>query len=234
LLADLQKIILRCNSRGEAGALLFSRSDKVRSVKVSAPALKIWQVDGFDGSGDISLTEKVLGTELRYGMSDFFQVNVPVFEKAVEDIGRFVDGEKMVFDFFAGVGAISLPLSKKFVQGVLIESGYAASAMAQENITVNGIDNCRVEPGDADMNAEIFTAESTVIFDPPRAGLGEALLHSLIAKKPRRIVYLSCDLATQARDVGKLKDIYEIKFTRLYNFFPRTPHIEGLIILERK
>ena len=84
------------------------------------------------------------------------------------------------------------------------------------------------------MNVDILTTDSTVIFDPPRAGLGVAIIERVLAVKPKKLIYLSCDLATQARDVGRLIGDYEIKFAKLYNFFPRTPHIEGLMVLERR
>jgi len=238
-IVDLHKVIFRGNRKGEVVAALFMRSDKVK-----LPALKL--ENGLVGLsiyvgedmplllqayGQDYLVEEINGTPLRFGLLSFFQINVPIFEMVVNDMADWVKGEKEVLDFFAGVGAISLPLNKKFDQGVLVESNADASADAVANIEKNKIANCRIESGDADMNVDILTADSTVIFDPPRAGLGEAIIERVLAVKPKKLIYLSCDLATQARDVGKLIGDYEIKFAKLYNFFPRTPHIEGLMVL---
>lgn len=252
-IADLHKLILRGNRQGEVAAALFVRSEKVKwpEVKLEGGLTGFSVYAGEDrpvlvredrtertnrtneGRG-VKITEEVMGMKLQYGLLSFFQVNVPIFEMAVSDIAEWVEGEEKVLDFFAGVGAISLPLNKKFAQGVLVESNADASADAAMNIEKNQITNCRIESGDADMNVDILTADSTVIFDPPRAGLGTAIIDRVLAVKPKKLIYLSCDLATQARDVGKLLNDYEIKFAKLYNFFPRTPHIEGLVVLERR
>ncbi len=73
-----------------------------------------------------------------------------------------------------------------------------------------------------------------VIFDPPRAGLSKNIIEEVLIKKPKRIIYLSCDIATQARDFGKLKENYKIIYSKLYNFFPRTPHFESLCVFDLK
>jgi 23S rRNA (uracil1939-C5)-methyltransferase len=81
---------------------------------------------------------------------------------------------------------------------------------------------------------DYITADATVIVDPPRAGLHTAVTERLLAVRPPRVVYLSCNPVTQARDVSLLLDAYKIAGQRGYNFFPRTPHIEHLIVLERR
>jgi len=241
-IADLHKVIFRGNRKGEVVAALFVRADKVK-----LPALKLEDelvgLSVYKGEymplllksyGQDYLVEEINGVPLRFGLLSFFQINVPIFKMAVSDMAEWVKGEPEVLDFFAGVGAISLPLNKKFDQGVLVESNADASADVAENIEKNKIANCRIESGDADMNVDILTIDSTVIFDPPRAGLGQAIIERILVVKPKKVIYLSCDLATQARDLGKLIGDYEIKFAKLYNFFPRTPHIEGLMVLERR
>ena len=77
-------------------------------------------------------------------------------------------------------------------------------------------------------------AEATIIVDPPRTGLHEAVVGKLLEAAPKRIIYLSCNPVTQARDVALLAEKYGIRHHRGYNFFPRTPHIEHLSILDLK
>jgi 23S rRNA (uracil1939-C5)-methyltransferase len=81
---------------------------------------------------------------------------------------------------------------------------------------------------------EYITSDKTIIVDPPRAGLHEDLVTKLLEVKPARIVYLSCNPVTQARDVARLAETYGVKYHRGYNFFPRTPHIEHLVVLDLK
>jgi len=241
-ITDLHKVIFRGNRKGEVVAALFVRSDKVKlpALKLDDKLVGLSVYLGEDmplllkSYGQDYLVEEINGVPLRFGLLSFFQINVPIFKMAVSDMAEWVKGEPEVLDFFAGVGAISLPLNKKFDQGVLVESNADASADVAENIEKNKIANCRIESGDADMNVDILTIDSTVIFDPPRAGLGQAIIERILVVKPKKVIYLSCDLATQARDLGKLIGDYEIKFAKLYNFFPRTPHIEGLMVLERR
>ena len=241
-IADLHKVIFRGNRKGDVVAALFVRADKVKlpALKLEDELVGLSVYMGEDmplllkSYGQDYLVEEINGVPLRFGLLSFFQINVPIFKMAVSDMAEWVKGEPEVLDFFAGVGAISLPLNKKFDQGVLVESNADASADVAENIEKNKIANCRIESGDADMNVDILTIDSTVIFDPPRAGLGQAIIERILVVKPKKVIYLSCDLATQARDLGKLIGDYEIKFAKLYNFFPRTPHIEGLMVLERR
>ena len=85
----------------------------------------------------------------------------------------------------------------------------------------------------SDDIADVIEEGKMIILDPPRAGLHERLIRRLLVRKPVRIIYMSCDLATHARDLKMLSEGYKISFLRLYNFFPRTPHIEGLAVLDR-
>jgi len=79
---------------------------------------------------------------------------------------------------------------------------------------------------------DYITSDKTIIVDPPRAGLHEDVIDRLLEQKPARIIYLSCNPVTQARDVARLASAYGIKSHRGYNFFPHTPHIEHLTVLD--
>ena len=79
---------------------------------------------------------------------------------------------------------------------------------------------------------EYIEPEQTVILDPPRAGCDKKLIDKLLEVRPKKIIYLSCNPATQARDVKMLLEKYQIEDVKTFNFFPRTPHIENLVILK--
>ncbi|OYX36216.1 hypothetical protein B7Z00_04900, partial [Candidatus Saccharibacteria bacterium 32-50-10] len=80
---------------------------------------------------------------------------------------------------------------------------------------------------------EYITPDRTIILDPPRAGLHQAVVDRLLDQMPERIVYLSCNPVTQARDASLLVEKYKISHVQGYNFFPRTPHIENLLVLDK-
>ena len=79
-----------------------------------------------------------------------------------------------------------------------------------------------------------ISGDATIIVDPPRAGLHEDVINKLLLAAPERIIYLSCNPVTQARDVALLGEAYGVRAHRGYNFFPRTPHIEHLVVLDKK
>lgn len=183
--------------------------------------------------GEKYLSVKIRDVSLRYGALSFFQVNLPVFNKVLDDIAPFLSKDKDIVDYYCGVGAISLPLSKKFKQAMLVDSSPSSIKDARANIKENGVINCQAEVSAAERAVEHITADKIVIFDPPRAGLHRNIIERVIDVKPERIIYLSCNISSQARDLKKTLPHYEVKFYRVYNFFPKTPHIEGLCVLDR-
>jgi len=183
--------------------------------------------------GQSSIEEEVNGVRMQYGLSSFFQVNIPVFEKAVADIAPYIPVGSHVIDYYAGVGAIGLALHNRISQAVAIDSNAEGIEFAKANIAANGIAGFEAQCIPAEKMTQVITPDSVVIVDPPRAGLHEDVVRVLCEQKPQRIIYLSCNISTQARDLQRLSGAYTVSFTRLYNFFPRTPHIEGLCIFDR-
>jgi 23S rRNA (uracil1939-C5)-methyltransferase len=145
-----------------------------------------------------------------------------------------VDDDSLVVDYYSGVGVIGLSLANRVQKLALVESDDNAINLALQNIQNNKIADCQVKKGNAEELLDSITRSRTVIFDPPRAGLDDMIIRRILDQKPIKIIYLSCDPATQARDCAKLKEFYKVKFIRLYNFFPRTPHVEALWVLELK
>ena len=140
--------------------------------------------------------------------------------------------DQPILDFYAGVGTIGLTIGGGNV--TLVEINADAVREMQRNITELGrTDACAVlAPSEQALN--YITGKETVIVDPPRAGLHPDVIATLLQQLPPRIIYLSCNPVTQARDVALLQQHYRIAWHRGYNFFPRTPHIEHLVILDNK
>ena len=103
----------------------------------------------------------------------------------------------------------------------------------KRNIKELGLDATPVLAASEDALDHI-TGDKTIVVDPPRAGLHQAVVDRLLETMPPRIVYLSCNPVTQARDIERLAEKYGVRAHQGYNFFPRTPHIEHLVILDRK
>ena len=135
-------------------------------------------------------------------------------------------------DLYAGVGTIGLTIGDGNV--TLVEINEHAVAEMQRNITELDRTDARAVLAPSEQALDYITGKEIVIVDPPRAGLHPDVIATLVQKLPPRIIYLSCNPVTQARDVSLLQEKYEIMHHQGYNFFPRTPHIEHLVILDNK
>src|SRR3989339_724279 len=182
--------------------------------------------------GQNYLEDKIMDTAIQHGIQTFFQINLPVFERALKDIAGFVEKNTPLVDYYSGTGAITLPLAKKLQSVLLVESNPAAAEYTKTNILLNKLTNCEAICSPSEKMLEAIDENKTIIVDPPRAGLDKKIIDRIISQKPPRVIYLSCDLSTQARDIKYLSELYKVSFLKLYNFFPRTPHIEGLCVLD--
>ena len=211
-----QSILLRCNQKGEVSGGLFENGKP-------HPVFK-------------NLTDTILGHEYSYSPNGFFQINLPVYEMALKEIKKHIKTEK-VLDLYAGVGTIGLSVARD-KNLTLVECDKSAFAELARNCTEGVSDAPREKLPQAVLAksedvTNYITPDQTVILDPPRAGCDGKLIEKLLEVTPETIVYLSCNPATQARDVKLLLAKYHIKTIKTYNFFPRTPHIENLVILEK-
>ncbi len=181
--------------------------------------------------GDIALTDTILGTPFRYATESFFQINIPVYEQALRDMAQFTaNNTAKVLDLYSGVGTIGLTIGGDDV--TLVEINEHAVREMRQNIA--GLHkNATAILAPSEQALDYITSDKIIIVDPPRAGLHQAVIDRLLEQTPPRIIYLSCNPVTQARDVSLLQEKYQITHIQGYNFFPRTPHIENLIVLDK-
>lgn len=175
------------------------------------------------------LTDTVLGVPFRYATEGFFQINIPVYEQTLRDMKDWIRPDRQVVDLYSGVGSIGLTIGGDGV--TLVEVNEHAVREMKRNIDELGKNATAILAASEDA-LDYISKDKTIIVDPPRAGLHEDVVNRLLEEKPDRIIYLSCNPVTQARDVARLADAYSIKYHRGYNFFPHTPHIEHLVVLD--
>jgi 23S rRNA (uracil1939-C5)-methyltransferase len=244
---DLKTLIVRAEQNGK---IVFQLYTKTKNISAFTPRelqhltnVKGWEIiysdpqspasiitERLHKSGDVVLQDTVLHTSFRYACEGFFQINIPVYEQALTDMKRFVN-DRPVVDLYSGVGSIGLTIGGDAV--TLVESNEHAVREMKNNIA-RLQKNATAILASIEKALEYITQESTIIVDPPRAGLHSAVIHRLLDTRPPRIMYLSCNPVTQARDIALLLEKYEIIYHQGYNFFPRTPHIEQLVILDRR
>ena len=239
---DLKTIIVRCNQKGETVAALYTKLEKFAKLELppELKGLKVYHSNPKSPAsiptellyelGNTRLEDPLLGITFNYNVDAFFQVNVPVFELALKAIKQAVTADDIT-DMYAGVGSISLSVANNSVD--LVELDPASAEMAIENADGSGLDS-RVLQTSSEQALDYISDTKPVIFDPPRAGLHHKVVTAVLETKPPQIIYLSCNPATQARDLALLQETYEIKQFEIYNFFPRTPHIETLAVLTRR
>ncbi|HSX16005.1 MAG TPA: TRAM domain-containing protein [Candidatus Saccharimonadales bacterium] len=238
---DLKTVIVRVGQQGEVVASLFTKREDFHRLELptGVKGLRVYYSNPQSPAsvatkllyelGDCTLQDELLGKPFHYDVDSFFQVNLPIYEQALAHIREHC-GEDPV-DMYAGAGSIGLTVAKESVH--LIELDPATAAMARVNAAASGI-RAEVVEASAEKALEYITGDKPVIFDPPRAGLHPKVVEQCLGAKPPRITYLSCNPATQARDLGLLQADYTIEFFETYNFFPRTPHIETLAVLIRR
>lgn len=239
---DLKSLIVRCTQDSKAAAVLYVKQTQFASVMLPSEVqgLRIYHSNPkspasvptllLQDLGDGQLSDTLLGQQFVYDAESFFQVNLPVYEKALSAIKAACVGGG-VTDMYAGVGSIGLSVAKQRV--TLVELDPATAAMARRNAAAAHIE-AEVVEASTEKALQYITTNQPVIFDPPRAGLHVKVIERCLAERPPHIIYLSCNPATQARDVALLQQAYELTDLKVYNFFPRTPHIETLAILRRR
>ena len=165
----------------------------------------------------------------------FFQVNMNIALKLYNKVLEYLDRGNNVLDLYCGTGTISLFLSKYFDRVMGIEINEEAIKCANLNKKLNHISNAEFICGDASKKIHNlkFQADSVVV-DPPRSGLTSDGINDILKINPKKLVYVSCDPMTLARDLKLLKSNYEIKEVTLFDMFPWTYHVESVVLCIKK
>jgi 23S rRNA (uracil1939-C5)-methyltransferase len=143
-------------------------------------------------------------------------------------------GGETVLDLYCGTGTIPILLSPRAGLVTGIEMSPSAVLDAERNCKENGIDNCRFIQGDARrMLGQIGAVPDVVVLDPPRSGMHEDVVKGVLDLSPKRIVYVSCNPATLARDLGRMTPAYELVAVQPVDMFPNTHHVETVVKLRQ-
>lgn len=239
---DLKTIIVRCNQKGEAVASLFVKPETFQKLELpkGLKGIRVYHSNPKSPAsvptkllqelGDVTLTDSLLDKQFTYDVDSFFQVNIPIFEQALQRIKEYCN-EPSIVDMYAGVGSIGLSVAKERVE--LVELDPATVNMGRKNADTSELQTEVVEAS-TEKALDYIVGDRPVIFDPPRAGLHSRVVERVLEALPPKVIYLSCNPATQARDLALLQESYKITYFETFNFFPRTPHIETIAVLVSK
>ena len=188
-------------------------------------------------SGQPSIRDKIGKFEFEISANSFFQTNTQGAQRLYDTIKEYANlsGEETVVDLYCGTGAIAIFLSGSAKTVIGIEIAESAVNDSMNNCRINRISNCRFVLGDIkDKLAEFTVTPDVMIIDPPRAGMHKDVVCKILELAPTRIVYVSCNPATMARDFGMLKENYRVLEVQPVDMFPHTYHIESVARLDKR
>jgi len=252
---DLSQVTLRQSHHNREIMLVLSGKNKVlrgsewegiaQEIRRCFPQVStVASSNGFDEvrvlSGNGVLIERLAGFEFAISPTAFFQVNTVMAEVLVQKVmeyGMPTAGDTVI-DAYCGIGTFSLPLAAKAGKVIGIEQNNAAVRDARHNAALNEINNVEFISGDFEkvlaQLAPSLGGVDLLVVDPPRKGLTPTILQSIVNIKPRRMVYVSCNPATLARDLSSLvTNGYEIKEVQPVDMFPHTAHVECCVLMSR-
>jgi 23S rRNA (uracil1939-C5)-methyltransferase len=191
--------------------------------------------------GNDHIYELMEDLKFKVGPKSFYQTNTEQAYHLYSVARNFagLTGNEVVYDLYTGTGTIANFVARKARRVIGIEYVPEAIEDAKVNSHVNGIENTLFYAGDMkDILTDEFIAEhgqpDVIITDPPRAGMHPDVVKTILRAAPKRIVYVSCNPATQARDLHDMDEYYRIIAVQPVDMFPHTPHVENVVLLERK
>jgi 23S rRNA (uracil1939-C5)-methyltransferase len=240
-------IVLGEESEKKQNALLNYLADEFTSITTLLYTINRKRNDSmhdlepqvFKGKGYV--IEKLEDFQFKIGPKSFFQTNTKQGERLYQVSRNFAElsGNQVVYDLYCGTGSIGIFCSKGAKKIIGVEMVEAAIADAKENALLNHIDHADFFSGDViDVcNDEFFAAHGrpdVIITDPPRAGMHEKLVRKILEMEAPTVVYVSCNPATQARDLALLDEKYGVTEIQPVDMFPHTHHIENVVQLKLK
>ena len=256
----MRTMMVRISSNGEIMLVIqFFKEDKIKrelllnAIKNKFEITSLQYVINGKGNDSIYDQEVVLfngrdhifeemeGLKFKINAKSFYQTNsVQAYElyKITRNFAN-LKGNEIVYDLYTGTGTIAQFVAKNAKKVIGVESVPEAILDAKENAKNNKIDNVEFYIGDM---KEVFTQDfinqhgqpDVIITDPPRDGMHKKVVEQILNIQPKRIVYVSCNSATQARDLAILDDTYKIVKTQAVDMFPQTHHVENVVLLEKR
>jgi 23S rRNA (uracil1939-C5)-methyltransferase len=190
-------------------------------------------------SGRDSIYEELDGLKFKIGPKSFFQTNISQAEELYRIVLKFAEPspDQLVYDLYTGTGTIANYIARYSKKVIGIESVEAAINDARINSQINNMKNMLFVAGDTRnlLNPDFFDTygkPDIIITDPPRNGMHKKVIEAIVDCAPKRIVYVSCNPATQARDIQILSKCFKVIQVQPVDMFPHTHHVENVISLE--
>ena len=193
----------------------------------------------------MTIFEKINNLDFEISMQSFFQTNPKCAEKLYQKVIDYlleykIDKDQIILDLFCGTGTIGQLISKHTTNNIIgVDIVESAIENAKVNAAKNGVTNVEFYAGDMkDVFNDSFIKKhgqpDVIITDPPRDGMHKNVVAKMLEISPKKIVYVSCNSATQARDLALMKEDYMIEKSQAVDMFPQTHHVENVVLLKRR
>lgn len=251
----MRNIIIRTSSIGETMVTVSFAEDKgvhelLDAILIKFPDItslnyvinpkfndSIFDLDIQNYFGAKFIKERLGEVEFFISPKSFFQTNTEQSKKLYDLAVDFAQlkGDETVLDLYTGIGSIALYISKKVKKVTGIEIIPEAIEDAKMNAKLNNIENVDFIAGDVKkiLTNDKFEKPDIIFVDPPRAGLDKDVVEQILLMNPEKVVYISCNPATQARDIALMKDNYDTIISQAVDMFPHTHHVENVVLLKR-
>ena len=257
----MRGVIIRTASTGEVMVIVIFGEDKPKEIEMVMEHLRttfseitsliymintklndsVTDVDAHCYSGKDHILEEMEGLKFKVGPKSFYQTNSEQAYRLYSVTRAMADlqGEEVVYDLYTGTGTIANFVAGKAKKVVGVEYVPEAIEDAKVNSALNGIENTVFYAGDMkDVLSDAFIEENgkpdVIILDPPRAGVHEDVIATILRAAPEKIVYVSCNPATQARDLALLDEAYKVVAIQPVDMFPHTHHVENVVKLIKR
>lgn len=239
-LIGINEIVIRCNFNNEVLLYLIGTIENESSLIDNLDDIENIVLSDYKSikvlKGNSYLIDKIGDLSFRVSYNSFFQVNSKGVEILYNKIKEYANlkGEENILDLYCGTGTIGMYLSRDAKRVFGIEINKNAIEDANFNKELNKIDNIDFLCEDIGKIRNEYKNDDLVVIDPPRSGLSLDAISNVLAINAKRIIYVSCEPITLARDLNIIKEYYNIKEITLVDMFPNTYHCESVCVLERK
>lgn len=217
-----EKIMIQVKGKINTKDLISTLKEKVSSIYLNNEHIY----------GEKKLEEVLENKKYHISPNSFFQVNkeqtINLYKQVEKYLGK---NNQNILDLYCGMASIGIFVSTSSKQITGIELNPSSIQDAKENIKINHLSNIKVKEGDVGSLLEVKNTYDAIIVDPPRSGLDKKTKDGILKIKSKKIIYVSCDPITLARDIDDLKEFYRLEEIKLFDLFPSTYHVESIALL---
>lgn len=238
-LNKINQIVIKSTDLNEVMVVIYvndsiKESSIINELKSVSNSIIIKDKEGYRTIyGSDFIKEKIGDYYFNISADSFFQVNTKQAYKMYEIVKKYIGKSNKLLDLYCGTGTIGIYVSSIANKVIGVEINKYAIEDANNNALLNNVSNIEFICNDVNKSINDFDKIDSIVVDPPRSGLDAITINSILDINPNKIVYVSCDPVTLARDIKLLKDSYEVKEVTPLDMFPNTYHVECIVLLEK-